>query len=362
MWQSLLGVGVGVFSASLILFAVVRFMLGKWRKQSSDCCRPATPPRPGCWNEKGEKVDDDDAISGRDTSRQPPAPFSGSNLVQSIEGEASLELEPEILKSPGSCWGRISADSTRKGDYSTAYDVPPQSPGSRHAFVNRLSGPRRLSSPSHSLSSPGCVPDNPDKMPYYRPPEQNMLPSSPHHNVSPAGIIPRSSPHYGCRGAARYLGDGRDQGRCSAASSPSRLLDSCFDEVPSPHGCKPNHSVIDRRSGLTPSTILPESDDSLLCSTQLQGIAMYRAKNPSGSTCHDSGVCIGNHDNFNRGSISSASTPSTIRQQSHICTFGCGCENEGEGGGGLNIMPNEGGGGEKPNIMPNSAKRSLNLD
>jgi hypothetical protein len=111
-----------------------------------------------------EAESEDGKSSGRITSRQLCGPAAGTSEDQvtpiAMDGSyGMLELEPTAAPK-ASCWGYMCGHSTRQRDGGTSYEAPPQSPGSRHAFASRFSGPRSLGTGTSKLMSPGCLSDD----------------------------------------------------------------------------------------------------------------------------------------------------------------------------------------------------------
>lgn len=181
------------FVAAVIWFAARRFWLWRMRRQDSRY-RPAT----------AIQTTGRDAWTGddRETARQLHSVSGEEDMVRDADmikawaprDDESIELQPRGAVRAAGCWAAFGTDGTCAGERTDTYACPQPSPGSRHAFAHRWSGPRMPSAGGlDRLSSPGCVPDEPSKK--------------------------RSSPHYGR--SASYLGD-RGSRSDSAVSSPAR--------------------------------------------------------------------------------------------------------------------------------------------
>mmetsp|Transcript_60338 Transcript_60338/g.97771 ORF Transcript_60338/g.97771 Transcript_60338/m.97771 type:complete len:286 (-) Transcript_60338:556-1413(-) len=164
-----------VVAVAVVWLAVHRCLL--YRKGQQDCMRyrKATvltvgPVGPLCaWDEK--------RIEECDHTRQLHVSCAEAD-VQSIESGIGIEA-PEA---------HLPTDMGKD-----PYLCPRQSPGSRHAFGSRHSGPRCPRLESDQLSSPGCVPEKAQM----RSPQRDIYPSSPHARLPIT---------HGCK-AGRFLDD-----------------------------------------------------------------------------------------------------------------------------------------------------------
>jgi hypothetical protein len=163
-------------------------------------------------------------LSARDTERQLCGASCGH--PDEVAGfEMDLTAPPRAAPDAGSWrWGRAIFGGVRGlSDCETHYACPQQSPGSRHAFAQRLTGPRRASAFPDKITSPGSVDDGAKWTSSQKPTSQN----------------------YGH--AVRYFGD-------SAPSASRALCGSC------PTAC---------RQVLGPGDVAGADDTERSCARQL---------------------------------------------------------------------------------------------
>ena len=192
-----------------------------------------------------------------------------------------LELEPTAAPK-ASCWEYMCGHSTRQRDGGTSYEAPPQSPGSRHAFASRFSGPRSLGTGTSKLMSPGCLSDD----------------------------YETTAPHYGCKSAARCLGDQVNDAGESPPSSPgneARLASSSFlaEELspPQAHVCSPQRPRAERDAH-TPLATLRQSWDALTIDEEASSPMAVSAEKTDTSTTHK--VDDGNRNSFAHSAFQSS--------------------------------------------------------
>ena len=213
-WQTACVAGACAAAAvAAVCLAARRYRLWRKREQDSSRYRPASPLRPvrAAWT----------GDSGSETPLPLHSPGCEADMVKALApgDDDQFELEPRGQARGASCWAAFGRAG--EGKRPDAFVCPQPSPGSRQAFAQRWSGPRKPCAGGFDrLSSPGFVPDH----------------ASPH----------RSSPHYGCRNA-RYLGD--SERGCDGADnfSPTRhgqsfSFASAVPDQLSPLRCSPDAS------------------------------------------------------------------------------------------------------------------------
>lgn len=303
--------------AAVMWFAARRFWLWRMRRQDS-LYRPGREAWTGDDRETARRMQ---SVSGEEDM------VRDADMIKAwaLRDDEGIELEPRGAVRAAGCWAAFGTDGTCAREWTDTYVCPQPSPGSRHAFAHRWSGPRTPSVGGvDRLSSPGCVPDNP----------------SPCHG---------SSPHYG-RGA-RYLGD-RGSRSDSAGSSPTRhgLSFSFASAVP------------DRLSPLR------HSQDASPAGRPLGPILPARHfgngdQASAGVPCFSRADAVANSDP-GRGDAATASDPNTsypgaIHEQTHESEPPSSrCEQREVGG--RSSSGRDGGGGSKNSVArENGARKSL---
>ena len=238
--------------------------------------------------------------------------------------DEGIELEPSGPVRAAGCWAALGMDGTCPGERTDTYACPQPSPGSRHAFAHRWSGPRTPSAGGlDRLSSPG-VPD-------YTSPDRRSL-------------------HYSRSLRERYLDD-RGSGSDSAVSSPTRhglsfLFASAVPDRLSPFRYSPDaHPAGPPLAPLVPARHVvgagngDQASAGIPCFSRADAVAISDSGSGDAATASDSNASC-------PGAIHGGQPPS----------FRC----EQRGFGGSRSSGRDGGGGSENSVArENGARKSL---